>query len=201
MKLNRTSLQNHEHFLILALPTSAQPQTTFHIGWRSNHRGRETSCVPGHPDALPLPQNHLSAHHVLFSELRKLNFFIQHMQHLEIFPFQIKQMVLLQRLGSSQPASLQIKKSFKYDLCSAEEVLRSPALLVQWCLSKGFYNNVSTADGSCVIYRKSSNRLQQSVLDFNQLFSTNLGGMHRCVWVCFRPAITCTVPTGFISVA
>ena len=73
------------------------------------------------------------------------------------------------------------KKSFKYDLCSAEEVLRSPALLVQWCLSKGFYNNVSTVDGSCVIYRKSSNRLQQSVLDFNQLFSTNLGGMHHCV--------------------
>lgn len=98
-------------------------------------------------------------------------------------PNKIKQMVLVARklacttektlrslvAGWSWPASLLIK-SLKRDPCSAEEVRRNPALLVHWCLSKGFYNSVGTVKSSCVNYRRASNRLQQSVLAFNQLF-------------------------------
>lgn len=68
---------------------------------------------------------------------------------------------------------------FEHDLCTAEEVLRNPALLVQWCLSKEFYNSVGTVDSSCVNCRRGSNYLQQSVLAFDQLFSSSLGGMQH----------------------
>lgn len=94
-----------------------------------------------------------------------------------------------QKSGSSEPASLLIK-TFDDDLCSAEDVLRSPALLVHWCLSKGFYNNVGTVHGSCVNYSRGSNCLQQSV---SASFSAEVWVECLTLCRCFRPAITCTM--------
>lgn len=86
-------------------------------------------------------------------------------------PVQIKQMVLLHTLVRTNvtavllldgPSLPYLKISFKHDLCSAEEVLRSPALLVQWFLSQKFNNSVGTEDSSSLNYMRASNRLQQS---------------------------------------
>lgn len=166
----------------------------FLIGRRSNHRERETAYEQ-HPDALLVPQNHLSAI-ITFCLAVAVSFTrCNTWNRGAIFSFsvQVKQMVALHEwlvqkkcTSVSSVDGPNLPSCFKHDLCPAEEVLRNPALLVQWCLSKELYNSVSTVDSSCVNCRRGSNYLQQSVLAFNQLFSSSLGGMWRssgCVCV------------------
>lgn len=148
----------------------------------------QVNYVPLHPQLYPAPQNHLSA--TIDSWLKiagiKPFFSSSRCNTLRLF---CSNKNAAQKSGSSEPASLLIK-SFDDDLCSAEDVLRSPALPVHWCLSKGFYNNVGTVHGSCVNYRRGSNCLQQSVL---ASFSAEVWVECLTLCRCFRPAITCTM--------